>query len=152
MFEKKINLEVSRAIYGSIDTAAEALDMTIEELGAFALKRIADEFEKTGAVILEAVHVVPATDEEGNDQPVTIHLNEVQHRVMSNTAKVYGASLAQASKYGLFNFEKALRPEERNGKEMLEELEILKNPLADYEQRYESAIEEAAAELKNEED
>lgn len=144
---KEITLEIHRDLLTEAKTAAASVEMTIQELLALALKRVADEFNQTGTILLDAVHVAPATDEEGRNHPVTIHLDEVQHKVMSNAADLYGAPLEQALKYGLFYFEKPLSPEERNGTQMLEEIKILKNPDAYFEVRYEGEMINAQAEI-----
>jgi hypothetical protein len=145
---KEVCVEIDRELYTDVKNIAEAIEMTKEELGAFALKRLADEFEKTGTILLDAVHVAPAADEEGRNHPVTIHLDEVQRKVMSDAAETYGALLEQALKYGLFYFEKPLSPEERNGTQMLEEIKVLKNPDAYFEVRYEGEMINAQAEIE----
>lgn len=150
MFGKKtvtIETEIELELSERVDEVIEALDMSVEDFAEIALLRLASEFEQNGKIETESAHVAPAMDADGNNKPITIHLSEVQQKVMGDVAEVYGANITQATKHGLFSFEKPLNPEQHDGKTMLEAIKQLKEPDAYFEVRYEPEAITAQAEL-----
>lgn len=143
--KETIRSEVDSELYDKITEISELLEMGTEDFTEIALKRLVEEHERNGTVLIENAHVVSSVDEDGNDHPVTIHLNDLQHVILKKAASNYGASIKQAAKYGLFYFEYPLSPDKRNGQAMLDEIKLLRKPNAYFEGRYFKEIEELEA-------
>ena len=138
---KHLEVVLDSEMSARIEASAAAVGMTDEQFTIAALQRLVEEQENHGSIVCGKAHTVRQHADAENTQPLTIHLSELQSDILTEAANGYGATLEQACKYGLFNFEDSLDPKGLDGEALLSEIRLLKEPEAVFESRYEQQID-----------